>query len=589
MLMSIKAKLALLATVAVTATSFASINPIDGYSRRVTDADLVKGDPARQFDTWGSDEYIYVKGLYYVDSGCVLTIEPGCHIFGTAISSEDAIEANRQTAVIVARGGKIIADGTHDAPIVFSAMGDDPRDPCDFGPGAKGQWGGLIINGAAPISRPGGVWEMEGLPEGHHEGNWYGGTDPHDSSGVLRYVSLRHGGTTLSSANEINGLTLGGVGDRTVIEHIDIFANQDDGIEFFGGTVNTKWISAMFCLDDHFDMDEGYMGKGQYWFAVHQDYEADKCGEWDGDYDGVGGLPNSQPVISNFTFIGAGLDGTPKQEYAINVRDNFAGKLYNGVVVEVPGGAVYEESDGAGFGSGNMEMKATMFYNIASGSTWPTALTSDLDQAAMEAYFSNPANKNEIGMDPVLKGICRTKYDHGVLDPRPCPSSPVFDAAHYIAPQTIDSWFDAANYAGAFNQYELWNDWGAAAEMRILSKPILNVTQPNGVIRGAQQVEVNWMLSQPELSVTGYRVYLNDFNVTSFFEWGTRLAIKPAQVPMAPSTCYAWLNRSPRFLGTDLGSVTNWTSKNTLRVEMDVVKYDNTTLTVADTSVYYVK
>ena len=122
----------------------------------------------------------------------------------------------------------------------------------------------------------------------------FGGSDEADSSGVLRYVSIRHGGTLIGADNEINGLTLGAVGSGTTVEFVEVFANLDDGIEFFGGTVNTRYLVVAYCGDDSFDYDQGFRGKGQYWFTI-QDADSGDGGEHDGDIDDDTRTPLSPP------------------------------------------------------------------------------------------------------------------------------------------------------------------------------------------------------------------------------------------------------------------------------------------------------
>ena len=151
----------------------------------------------------------------------------------------------------MARGGKIYAQGTAEKPIIFTALSDDLSDATDLGQADKGLWGGLIVLGKSTLNSPSanavdGVItdNIEGIPVTEPRGQ-FGGSDEGDDSGVIRYVSIRHGGSVIGADNKINGLTLGAVGPGTTIEYVEVFANKDDGIEFFGGTVNTRY---MVCL-----------------------------------------------------------------------------------------------------------------------------------------------------------------------------------------------------------------------------------------------------------------------------------------------------------------------------------------------------
>ncbi|MEZ4799223.1 MAG: hypothetical protein R2809_05460 [Flavobacteriales bacterium] len=147
--------------------------------------------------------------------------------------------------------------------------------------------------GSATLNSTPGETQIEGIPETEPRGI-YGGSNDTDDSGILRYVSIRHGGTDIGAGNEINGLTLGGVGSGTVIEHIEVFANADDGMEFFGGTARVKWATVAFCGDDSFDYDEGWRGYGQFWFTVQDPADlsgGDRGGEHDGGTDPEDGMP----------------------------------------------------------------------------------------------------------------------------------------------------------------------------------------------------------------------------------------------------------------------------------------------------------
>jgi hypothetical protein len=214
--------------------------------------------------TWSNDQVIQLGGRITVTSGATLTIEKGAVIKGEAGTGANA------TALLIARGGKLLAEGTATEPIIFTSVADEitPADiqAGNFGspnldPAINGLWGGLLILGNATISGSSdqGEIQIEGIPTSDPNG-LYGGTDNADNSGIIKYVSIRHGGTNIGSGNEINGLTLGGVGSGTVIENIEIVANQDDGVEFFGGSVNASNIVVWNSGDDGIDTDQSWSG-----------------------------------------------------------------------------------------------------------------------------------------------------------------------------------------------------------------------------------------------------------------------------------------------------------------------------------------
>ncbi|MEX2595979.1 MAG: hypothetical protein WEC59_03535 [Salibacteraceae bacterium] len=217
--------------------------------------------------TWTSNKVHILGGRIVVEDGATLTIEPG-----TVIKGEAGTGANA-TALIVARGGMLMAEGTAEAPIIFTSVADEitPEQVAggDFAspnldPDINGYWGGVIVLGKAKISASndnGDVSEVqiEGIPTSDPNG-LYGGSDDADNSGVIKYISIRHGGANIGSGNEINGLTMGGVGTGTVVENIEVIANQDDGIEWFGGTVDVKNVVVWNSGDDGLDTDQSWSG-----------------------------------------------------------------------------------------------------------------------------------------------------------------------------------------------------------------------------------------------------------------------------------------------------------------------------------------
>jgi hypothetical protein len=217
--------------------------------------------------TWTADKTYVLGGRITVLNGATLEIEPG-----TVIKGEAGTGANA-TGLLVARGGKLMAEGTSDLPIIFTSVADEITGADlaagnfaspNLDPDINGLWGGVIVLGKARISASnmsGDVSEVqiEGIPTSDPNG-LYGGNENADNSGVLKYISIRHGGTNIGSGNEINGLTLGGVGSGTMIENIEIVANQDDGIEWFGGTVNVKNVVCWNVGDDGIDTDQSWSG-----------------------------------------------------------------------------------------------------------------------------------------------------------------------------------------------------------------------------------------------------------------------------------------------------------------------------------------
>lgn len=249
-----------------------------------------------------------LKGRVSVVEGATLTIEAGTVIKATAGTGADA------STLIIARGGKIDAQGTASKPIVMTSVSDNiqadgsyPSSGPALGVGTRGLWGGLLVLGKAPCSFKNDVAQkqIEGIPVSDTNG-LYGGTDAADNSGTISYVSIRHGGAEIGEGNEINGLTLGGVGSGTTISNIEVVANVDDGIEFFGGTVNASNLLVWGQGDDGIDIDEAYSGTVTNAMVVLTD-ASDHAFE----IDGPEGTATGSFTINGATIIGTNDDCSP--------------------------------------------------------------------------------------------------------------------------------------------------------------------------------------------------------------------------------------------------------------------------------------
>ena len=284
--------------------------------------------------TWTCDKTYMLDGYVFVNSGQVLTVQPGTVVKGMAGQGAEA------AALIVARGGQIFAEGTADCPITFTHAADALDGSTAYN--TRGQWGGVIILGAASTNLPT-EGQIEGVPS-ENDRAAYGGTNDADNSGVLAYVSIRHGGTQLGAANEINGLTLGGVGSGTTIHHVEVLSNDDDGIEFFGGTVDVNYAAVGFVGDDSFDWDQGYRGGGHHWFSIN-DHDAGDCGgELDGDDSPTvtaDGMPYTIPTVTNWTMMGRGSEAGKR---GMRLRNGSGGHISDMVIVGFAEGADIEDS-----------------------------------------------------------------------------------------------------------------------------------------------------------------------------------------------------------------------------------------------------
>lgn len=250
------------------------------YPEVITGNTVVEGNITSN-TTWNADKIYELKGKVIVKSGYTLTIEAG-----TIIKGQEGTDVNA-TALIVERGAKINANGTASKPIIFTSILDNIAIGQLAGTNLTetdaGKWGGLIILGNAPISAANGdtQGQIEGIPVTETYGT-FGGSNTSDNSGVLNYVSIRHGGALIGSGNEINGLTLGGVGSGTTVTNIEIVGNLDDGIEIFGGTVNVTNILVYSQQDDAIDVDMNYAGTIDNFYTYNDATLSDKGLEIDG-------------------------------------------------------------------------------------------------------------------------------------------------------------------------------------------------------------------------------------------------------------------------------------------------------------------
>lgn len=409
--------------------------------------------------TWTAADTYFLSGYTFVVSPAVLTIEPG-----TVIKGREKGGGSEAAALVITRGAKIMAAGTASQPIIFTSELDDLAGA--LGPDDVQLWGGLVVLGAATInSRADNTVvtapvtdQVEGFAVTGGETAYinFGGTNDDDNSGVLQYVSIRHGGDVLGTANEINGLTLGGVGRGTTIEHIEVFANKDDGVEFFGGTADLKYYVAAFGKDDGIDFDQGYRGRIQFACVIggaSTTESQDKGGEWDGATAPLDATPLGAPQgIFNLTFIGNGTGGI--NNTALNLRDNLGAKVYNSVFVDF--NKMIDIEDDAVFNGTANEVATTARIEFGNNVWWShvganntaaglDARPAGINSAFVQAFFTNAAFGNTIA-DPLLVNLSRTA--NGNLDPRPRAGSPALSGAVTTVP--ADGWYTQTNYKGAF-------------------------------------------------------------------------------------------------------------------------------------------
>lgn len=373
----------------------------------------------------------------YVSPGTTLTIQAGTRIRG---------DFETKGTLVVQPGARIEARGTPNAPIVFTSASDT---------GSPGDWGGLILLGDAPINLKDSAGQaLRGRIEGITRGGEYGGQNPNDTSGVLSYVRIEYAGTELAPNNEINGLTLGGVGRGTVIDHVQVRHPADDCFEFFGGTVDAKYLACQHPDDDAFDWDYGYQGRLQFLVAQSDPKVSNGSNGFEGDNDpgGSENTPVSSPTIYNVTMCGKNRRLESAEHFGLLLRRSAQVRLRNAIFM--------------GFGAGldvrdqntKLNLSASVFfqnlvYNLAFPETSSPGqnnrLFQDDDHGFDElTYLQNPGRRI-YETDPGL-GNC--------FDPEAPGFKPRDALVSEAAIPPLDGFFDStAQYVGAFRDRS--DDW----------------------------------------------------------------------------------------------------------------------------------
>lgn len=410
-------------------------------------------------------KYTYsIRGFVYVVNDAKLTIEPG-----TVIKGEKGV-SSRGTLVIT-KGCQIIAEGTSDKPIVFTSDQPNPQ---------RGDWGGVVILGNAKTnasfnavqgigSVEGGVNTADGL-------GLYGGTNDADNSGILRYVRIEYAGYAYLPDNELNGLTLAGVGNSTVVDYVEIYKANDDAIECFGGSVNLKHIIAISTLDDDFDTDNGWNGHVQFGIVMRDSAIADisksESFESDNDANGSTLVPQTSGVYSNITVIGprATTDNLGNSLFlaGAQIRRNSSISIFNSVIMGYPTGILIDASKGTptdhNISDGNLAIQNTIVAGCATplryapSSTSPTLWTAD----SVISWFGSPAYKNGI-LATNSEVMLVAPFNYSAPDFTPLSGSPLLTDAGFSNSKLTHPFFTPVTYRGAVggsgNEATWWKGW----------------------------------------------------------------------------------------------------------------------------------
>lgn len=450
---------------------------------------VLTGDITTNTTLTANNTYL-LSGYVRVTSGATLTIEPGTIIYG---------ENSTQGTLIIKPGGKLIANGTPAKPIVFTsefAKAGSSRFP------SYGDWGGIILLGNAPINVPGGTTSIEG------PGDSYGGNNPDDNSGILRFVRIEYPGIAFSLNNEINGLTCGGVGRGTTLEYIQVSFSGDDSFEFFGGNVNAKYLIAHRGWDDDFDSDFGFSGKLQFLLAVRDPQVADQSGSngFESDNDGTGSnnTPITSPTWYNVTLVGpkatSGSTFNPNFKRGMHLKRNSQNKIYNAIALGYPTGILFES---AGTINGLVNSTGTVTSVILSGATKAVDTIKSNGTFNPDAYFASKGGR-------VFADNAEVKLANpfNLANPKPMPlsDSPVWSGG---ATPPADGFFDpTATYVGAFGSrdwtagWSNWNPYGYGDNLTVLEGDITtNVTLDSKkvyLLRGFVRVQSGASITIPK-------------------------------------------------------------------------------------------
>jgi hypothetical protein len=343
-----------------------------------------------------------IQDKVYIVGNKTLTVEAGTTIKGNYSGSEVAV-------LIITRGAKIVAKGTQDNPIVFTSASPTP---------ASGDWGGIIICGKANVNSTftgtgggAGIFQVEGgIDNANGDGLAGGGATPddNDSSGVLQFVRIEYAGYAFQPDKEVNSLTMAAVGRKTVIDHVQVSYAKDDAFEWFGGTVNCKYLIAYKTQDDDFDTDNGYSGSVQFGLIVRDSLIADasKSEAFESDNNSSGGAvtPQTKAVFSNISAFGplATLNNIGSSNYlgsAVQIRRNSSISIFNTALIGWASGIEINSSQGAAtdlnITAGSLQLSGIVIagcrklINYVANAT-PTGMT----EASLTTLFtSNTKNK----------------------------------------------------------------------------------------------------------------------------------------------------------------------------------------------------
>lgn len=416
------------------------------------------------------DENI-LTGKVYITNGATLTVEPGAVVKGSFTGSNVAVLA-------ITRGAKINAKGTATEPIVFTSASPNPQ---------SGDWGGIVLCGKANVNTSfngkQGLFQVEGeIDNAQGDGlAGYGDLSPatpvdNDNSGVLSYVRIEYAGYAFQPDKEVNSLTLAAVGNGTTIDHIQIAYAKDDAIEWFGGTVNAKYLVTWKTQDDDFDTDNGYSGNVQFGLVIRDSVIADistsEAFESDNNSSGTTATPKTSAVFSNITAIGPRAAstnlGNTLYRAGAQIRRNSALSIHNSVFMGWPQGILIDASTGTPTDKNIQDSTLRIRNTTLTGNTVAVKYAASTSQptgwtdADALTWFTNPYFGNTI-----LANNADTKliqpFNYTSPDPTPFAGSngyqPVVAGGKFTDPQLNNAFFTAVTFRGAVAPAGVESTW----------------------------------------------------------------------------------------------------------------------------------
>ena len=360
-----------------------------------------------------------LKGLVYMVNNATMTIEPGTVIKGSYSGTDVA-------ALIITRGAKLQANGLPTDPIVFTSASPNPQ---------SGDWGGIVICGKAPVNTSfngaANTLQVEGGIDNANGDGLAGGTDAADNSGTLRFVRIEYGGYAYQPDKEINSLTMACVGNGTTIENVQVSYAKDDAYEWFGGSVNCKYLIAYKTLDDDFDTDNGFSGKIQFGLIIRDSLLADisrsEAFESDNNSGGTTATPKTSAIFSNITAIGprATLTNVGNSLFrgGTHIRRNTAISIFNSIIMGWPVGVELDGTTGSSVAL-NVEDSSLRLRNITlAGNTLNTkfagaAGVTITNDAAFTTWFTSPFYNNDLLVNASDAKLVQP-FNYAAPDPTP--------------------------------------------------------------------------------------------------------------------------------------------------------------------------